>query len=280
MGPQRLLGPLSDHQRVPNDHWDSLTTIDGPSKTFGPPEDHCDPLMTTDSPPKTFSPPPKANRRPPKAPGGHPEAPPSPLSRGRQPHEDLAGVGHHLLDEDLLLVALPEGPCGYRGGSAPWGRPRGGQQHPPSPFPLPISVPAAQPAWPSTSSKAKTLKEAKGVEPGWVEIIPRKRVTVQVRTWLLSAHTFWGGQRMGDKVGGQVGGTRVRPVSPPQAPTRDEVLLRQHDLGDGAAVHGEGLEELGARAHRLRVLHDHPHHARAGAVGDLDPVAAVAWEET
>lgn len=27
------------------------------------------------------------------------------------------------------------------------------------------------------------------MEPGWVEIIPLKRVTVQVRTWLLSAHT-------------------------------------------------------------------------------------------
>ena len=52
-----------------------------------------------------------------------------------------------------------------------------------------MSVPAAQPAWPSRSSKAKTLKDANGVEPGWVEIIPRNRVTVQVRTWLLSAHT-------------------------------------------------------------------------------------------
>ncbi|TNN43742.1 hypothetical protein EYF80_046087 [Liparis tanakae] len=35
----------------------------------------------------------------------------------------------------------------------------------------------------------RILKEARGVEPGWVEIIPRNRVTVHVRTWLLSAHT-------------------------------------------------------------------------------------------
>lgn len=39
------------------------------------------------------------------------------------------------------------------------------------------------------SSKERILKEVRGVEPGWVEIMPLKRVTVQVRTWLLSAHT-------------------------------------------------------------------------------------------
>ena len=41
--------------------------------------------------------------------------------------------------------------------------------------------------------------------------------------------------------------------------TRDEVLLREHDLGDRAAVHGEGLEELRPRAHRLGMLHNDPH---------------------
>lgn len=54
---------------------------------------------------------------------------------------------------------------------------------------LPISVPALQPACPSTSSSERILNELRGVEPGWVEIIPLNRVTVQVRTWLLSAHT-------------------------------------------------------------------------------------------
>lgn len=34
-----------------------------------------------------------------------------------------------------------------------------------------------------------TLNDASGVEPGWVEIIPRKRVTCHVRTWLYSEHT-------------------------------------------------------------------------------------------
>ncbi len=33
------------------------------------------------------------------------------------------------------------------------------------------------------------LKLARGVEPGWVEIMPRKRVTLQVRTWLYSEQT-------------------------------------------------------------------------------------------
>ena len=42
-------------------------------------------------------------------------------------------------------------------------------------------------------------------------------------------------------------------------------------------MHGEGLEELGSRAHRLGVLHNHPHHTRTGAIGDLDPVATVTW---
>lgn len=47
---------------------------------------------------------------------------------------------------------------------------------------LPISVPAAQPACPSISSSERILKEVSGVEPGWVEIMPLKRVTVHVRT--------------------------------------------------------------------------------------------------
>lgn len=63
-----------------------------------------------------------------------------------------------------------------------------------SPTHLPMSVPALQPPCPSPGSRARILKEASGVEPGCVEIIPRKRVTVQVRTWLLSAQT---GRRVG-----------------------------------------------------------------------------------
>lgn len=55
------------------------------------------------------------------------------------------------------------------------------------------------------------------------------------------------------------------------------MFLRQHDLGDGAAVDGEGLEELRPRAHRLRVLDDDPHSPGAGAVRDLNPVPAVTW---
>ena len=55
---------------------------------------------------------------------------------------------------------------------------------------------------------------------------------------------------------------------------RDEELLREGHLGDGRPVHGEGLEELGAVADRFWVLDDDPHCAGAGAVRDLDPVAA------
>jgi hypothetical protein len=33
------------------------------------------------------------------------------------------------------------------------------------------------------------LKLARGVEPGWVEIMPRKRVTLQDLTWLYSEQT-------------------------------------------------------------------------------------------
>lgn len=42
---------------------------------------------------------------------------------------------------------------------------------------------------------------------------------------------------------------------------RDEVFLREHDLGNGAAVNREGLEELWAGSHRLRMLNDHTHCA-------------------
>lgn len=34
-----------------------------------------------------------------------------------------------------------------------------------------------------------TLKDASGVLPGWVLIIPRNRVTRHVRTWLYSLQT-------------------------------------------------------------------------------------------
>lgn len=62
-----------------------------------------------------------------------------------------------------------------------------------------MSLPALQPPWPSADSSARILKEASGVEPGWVEIMPRKRVTDHVRTWLLSAQTeeHMGGSRSG-----------------------------------------------------------------------------------
>lgn len=53
----------------------------------------------------------------------------------------------------------------------------------------PMSLPALQPPCPSADSSARILKDASGVEPGWVEIMPRKRVTDHVRTWLLSAQT-------------------------------------------------------------------------------------------
>ena len=40
-----------------------------------------------------------------------------------------------------------------------------------------------------SSSKETILKLARGVEPGWVEIIPRNRVTFHVLTWLYSEQT-------------------------------------------------------------------------------------------
>src|SRR4029434_8671704 len=50
----------------------------------------------------------------------------------------------------------------------------------------PISMPAAQPACPSMSSSERIFKEESGVEPGWGEIIPRKRDTVRGLMWVLS----------------------------------------------------------------------------------------------
>lgn len=69
---------------------------------------------------------------------------------------------------------------GGQAGPGEWGA--GGQE-------APMSLPALQPPCPSADSSARILKEASGVEPGWVEIMPRKRVTDHVRTWLLSAQT-------------------------------------------------------------------------------------------
>lgn len=53
------------------------------------------------------------------------------------------------------------------------------------------------------------------------------------------------------------------------------MFLREHDLGDGAAVDREGLEELRPRADRLRMLNDDSNRPRAGPIRDLDPVPAV-----
>lgn len=74
-----------------------------------------------------------------------------------------------------------------------------------------MSLPALQPPCPSADSSARILKEASGVEPGWVEIMPRKRVTDHVRTWLLSAQTAGGGGGAGDGRSGR--------QCPPRCPT-------------------------------------------------------------
>jgi len=42
------------------------------------------------------------------------------------------------------------------------------------------------------ASRVSTLNEARGALPGCVLIMPRKRVTTHVRTWLYSAHTVTG----------------------------------------------------------------------------------------
>lgn len=55
------------------------------------------------------------------------------------------------------------------------------------------------------------------------------------------------------------------------------MFLRQHDLGDWAAVNREGLEKLRSRADCLRVLDDDPDRPGGGPVCNLDPVPAVTW---
>ena len=49
-----------------------------------------------------------------------------------------------------------------------------------------MTLPASELGWVSCASRETTLKDARGVEPGCVEIMPRKRVTFHVRTWLYS----------------------------------------------------------------------------------------------
>ena len=52
-----------------------------------------------------------------------------------------------------------------------------------------MSFPATSATCGSSSSSETILKEASGVEPGWVEIMPRNRVTFHVLTWLYSEQT-------------------------------------------------------------------------------------------
>ena len=49
-----------------------------------------------------------------------------------------------------------------------------------------MTLPTDELGWASCASRETTLKDARGVEPGCVEIMPRKRVTFHVRTWLYS----------------------------------------------------------------------------------------------
>ena len=53
----------------------------------------------------------------------------------------------------------------------------------------PILFPLLYEACELFCSSVTTLKEEREVGPGCVDIIPRKRVTPQVRTWLYSEHT-------------------------------------------------------------------------------------------
>lgn len=113
----------------------------------------------------------------------------TPLASRGEAHIQLAGIWNHLLEEHLLVIALAKRP--WMGERNKQVGPQGPDATSPTLGPqmsLPISVPALQPPCPSTESRARILKEANGVEPGCVEIIPRNRVTVHVRMWL-SAQT-------------------------------------------------------------------------------------------
>ena len=86
-----------------------------------------------------------------------------------------------------------------------------------------MSLPALQPPCPSADSSARILKEASGVEPGWVEIMPRKRVTDHVRTWLLSAQTE---EHRGNGRSGQLSSPRPNLPEP-----QDDPFQRCQDSG-------------------------------------------------
>lgn len=55
--------------------------------------------------------------------------------------------------------------------------------------------------------------------------------------------------------------------------TWHKVFLWEHDLRDRASMNREGLKELRARPNCLRVLYNHPHCSRAGAICNLNPIA-------
>lgn len=101
-------------------------------------------------------------------------------SGGSQGEEEVSGLEGNNAAKRAGEVYSASGIPHGSGRSA--GRDQGNQQ-------APMSLPALQPPCPSADSSARILKDASGVEPGWVEIMPRKRVTDQVRTWLLSAQT-------------------------------------------------------------------------------------------
>ena len=114
-----------------------------------------------------------------------------PVPSGTGTNKDDICFGDDSLDEDLLLVTLTKRSCNTNKQT--------NQQIHETQTPSrkeeeegvggcnsPMELTGWKREW--APSKESTLKEAMGVEPGWVEMRPLNLVTVQVRTWF-SEHT-------------------------------------------------------------------------------------------
>ena len=103
------------------------------------------------------------------------------------------------------------------------------------------------------------------VEPGWVEIIPRNRVTLHVRTWLSSAQTDT--KSSSDNL-------TLLILDLQNVQYIDVIVSSKFKKRPNQPVNCKRLEQLWPVTHSLRMVDDNPDDAGTGAVSNLDPVSS------
>lgn len=147
----------------------------------------------------------------------------------------------------------------------------------------------------SMASKETILKLASGMEPGWVEIIPRNLVTAQLRTWLYSEQTDT--KYFSDKVTCWQRKVRIKflifqlfkyirslmfiiNISFWIVLIKISIYIEiiYSNLGNAALMDRESLKKLWSMSHGFRMLNDHSYTSRFCSISNFDPISTQTYE--